>query len=305
MKYYFKVALLTLVVSVVAAELVGPRFGLQGYVIPWLEDRFAPQATTQPVSDVATLELATESAGTARVSDATSEAQALDRCVAAIKSIALHPEFTQVPDIRARTDRGVYIFGWNKTFPARTLNSAGRDVGMLATCHIERATGVILRLSVNGRALVTQPTRPADLRGSWSVQRQVSRVDNSTNVTLSLAAGQTVSMNGQRARPELILHCGENRTIAYLRVGVPVGAGTLRVRSQIGGEQSEARWSISGNRMDVRPDGRFIALIRSLMRSGDALFTLIPVQGDAVAIPFDLAGLPSAVFPLQEACHWK
>lgn len=307
MKYYLKVALLTLIISVVAAELVGPQFGLRGYITPFVNQMIEGEAKTSAMpGEVASLELTNEEPPPpSAAKKLVSAAQALDICVASIKQVSLHSEFTQVPAVAGDTEDGVHKMVWGKKSPARTMNADGADVAILATCHVSAESGHIILLSINGRSLVNSPTGSANLIGGWTVERNVSDVDNSTNVTVTAVAQNVTTIDGASSKPELILHCGEDKTIVYVGVGLPVGAGTIPVTSEIGDDKSQSRWSISTDRKNIFPDGRYISLTRQLMAAEQAKFSMSPQGGDEISFQFDLRGLPAAVFPLQEACHWK
>ena len=304
MNYYLKVALITLVISVVVAEAAGPQLGFRGYIVPFVNSLLS--GDTSPSAEIATLELTTEEpAPKISKTQGISSSQAMETCVTAVKQVTLHPDFTQVPAISAQEQGRQFQIVWDKISPVRTMNADGQEVSLLATCHVDAATGGIALFSINGRSLVSSLDASTGLTGNWKVERNVSEVDNSTNVTVRATAVSSIDIAGETATPQLVLHCGEDKTIVYIGMGGSVGAGTIMVDSRIGNEESRSRWSISTDRRNIFPDGQYIGLIRQLLNATEAGFSLSPNGGDPVEARFDLKGLAAAVFPLQEACHWK
>lgn len=303
MNYYIKVALITLLISVAVAETAGPMFGVRGYIVPFVSGFFGDDSTAD--NSVASLELTSEKPKPKKAKAAKfSASQALDVCVSAIKQVSLHPDFTQVPAVSPVLENRQFKMVWDKKSPARTMNADGADIGLLATCHVDQSTGDIALFSINGRSLVNAAGE-GGLTGGWKVERAVSEVDNSTNVTVTATAADAVTVDGESATPQLVLHCGEDKTIVYIGMGVPVGTGTIMVDAGIGDDSDSSRWSISTDRRNIFPDGQYIGLIRQMMASPQATFSLAPGGGETIEARFDLRGLAAAVFPLQEACHWK
>ncbi|MCB1756156.1 MAG: hypothetical protein KDJ38_11570 [Gammaproteobacteria bacterium] len=309
MNHYLKVALLTLVFSVAFAEILGPLFGLRGYIGPTIMSLLggsAPSGQTTDEAHVASLELTDEQNGDqALAQEPVGVDMALDSCIAAIKSVSLHPDFTQLPTVKAEEDDDIFKFVWNKNAPARTMNADGAEISLLATCQVKKANGYINFLSINGKSLVDVAAGRAALLGNWRLERKVSEVDNSTNVTVTTKAIAPVNIQGKQVNPQLVLHCGEDKTVSYIDMGTEVGAGTLRVTTVLQNDESSSRWNIGSDRQSVFPDGQYIGLIKLMLEAPDLKVQMAPNGGDTVEIQFDLEGLPAAISPLQEACHWK
>ncbi len=308
MKYYLKVALLTLVVSIAAAELLGPKIGLTPYIGPRIKSLLQQETGTESSGQpsVQTLRLTEEeTAQTEPPRETVKPEAALDTCIAAVKFVSLHPEFTQIPGISLNEDKSLFKAVWGKNAPARTMNADGKEVNLQVNCHVNKQNGRISLLTINEKTLISDPAGSPSVGGDWKVERAVSDIDNSTNVSVTAQSEAQYQIGGQAVNPELVLHCGEDKTVALINADAEVGAGTIMVSMFIDDDETRSRWNIAADRKNIFPDNQYIGMIRLLMKAKTVKFRFAPNGAEPVEFEFDLTGLSAAVYPLQQACHWS
>ncbi len=309
MKYYLKVALITLAVSVGVAEIFSPWLGLNGFIAPMIEDVLEQKKIiTLDKGEIAKLELTSEKDKKSPLPGKEIGIDlALDACVSAIKQLSLFPEFTQIPAIKPRISGIDFQFKWDNKIAIRTLNTQGAEVGLPAVCKVNKNNGLISELHIDKRQLVSGTSvDQKKITGDWKIERSVSSIDNSTNVVVSGYAAAPAIIGDRSVRPEIVLQCSENKTILYIGIGEEVGAGTINTSVSLGGgKEQRSRWNISADRKNIFPEGQYIGLIRSMLKAPDMLVGFSPSGEVSLKFRFKLAGLQAAVYPLQEACHWK
>lgn len=315
MTYYVKLALITLVVSVAAAEIFGPLVGMRGYIGPAImslfdgddsgQDSDANVAATQidqtPVANNDTTE---EGQVVALSATPISSDDALDLCVKALKSVSLHPEFAQIPVVNPALKNSVFTFNWPKATPARMMNSSGKEQNIVASCRIGE-DGRFRAVQLNKHEIFSKTNGRASIIGAWRINRVISKTDRSTNVTVSTRAKKPVVINGVELTPTLVLHCGENKTVSYVKLGSNIGEGRLSVKSTADNAEKTTRWSISADGKNIYQGSKYITLLRQLAAASNYTLEFSPSGQSAVSVSFSLDGLKAAINPLQEACHWR
>lgn len=308
--YYLKVALITLVVTVGFAEFFGPRLGFQSYLFPLLEPYLGtpaviPQRETTP-SGVATLELTSEKdkkPASASV-EATAE-QAYEICYSNIKAISLFPEFTRIPEVKPDEKEKQYRFFWSKANSIRTLNTKGAEIALAAECHVQRANGFVSLFSIDKRVLA-QGLASDNVLGNWAVQRTVSNIDRSTNVSVSINAATEILIGNQSVTPVLDIQCNENKTTFQVKANTVIGSGNVNVNLDLDGRDSiNSRWVFTDDQLAITPTGQYIGTLQLLMKAGMMNVSFQTIDEQIITIPFRVNQLPAAIFPLQQACHWK
>ncbi|MDO6460839.1 type VI secretion system-associated protein TagO [Granulosicoccaceae sp. 1_MG-2023] len=317
-KHMLKVAVLTLAVSVLLLETLGPLIGIRGYVGPLLMEQIArfrdADTDTQRGSALPPLagsDTPVQAAPPAAVPElpatlrpGSPEAVAMESCVTAISAVSLHPQFNRVPFVGPRHDGDNIIYVWDADAPLVAMAVDGSEVSRNVYCEVLPG-GAVSRLDIDGRTLAVDPQGRREITNGWQVYRAVSGIDGSTNVTVvgkalhALSDGTTV--------PELILRCGEDKTVAHLNAAVPLGepGSTVQVTTVVDGRESRAGWRVAEDGRNLFASGHAIAFIRSLMRAGTFSLRFADAQGQEQESPFDPNGVTAAVAPLQEACHWQ
>jgi len=142
-------------------------------------------------------------------------------------------------------------------------------------------------------------------RGQWEVSAATSPLDNSQNVFLSLAANETITGLGGRARPTLIIRCKEGKTDAAVSWDVYLGLDTTTVLTRIDSARATTSlWDISTNNKATfhqRPK----QFLRELSGHQVLLAEVVPYGENPAMVTFAIAGVDEAAKPLREACHLK
>ncbi len=311
MKYYVKLSLITLLVSVAAAEIFGPLVGMRGYIGPAVMSLFS--GGDESTENTVQLELANSDSNTsANTGSLTTPAaaklmsadDAQDSCVSALKSVSLYPEFAQLPLVSPEASNGIYTFDWTDAIPISVLGASGKEQNQTATCRIGE-DGRFRTLIVAGREIYSNAVGSGSVVGGWRIDRAISKADRSTNVTVSTKSTTPVVINGEELSPTLVLHCGENKTVSYVKLGTEVGSGKVTATSTVDGVETQLAWSISADGKNIYQGSRYITLLRRLAASSSYTLSFAPQGQKVVTLDFNLDGLKAAIFPLQEACHWR
>ena len=148
---------------------------------------------------------------------------------------------------------------------------------------------------------------PRKSRGKWQVQKEISPLDDSTNVYLSIRANNSVKGWLDQYTPTLQIRCKENTTEAYVAVGMSI-ANTLYDTAKITlrfdkTKAFDIQMSESTNGEAVffqKP----IQMIKRMMKHDRLLFQFTPFNSSPAITTFDLIGLGETIKPLRENCNW-
>jgi len=168
--------------------------------------------------------------------------------------------------------------------------------------------------SVAPEPAVTPP--PAGTTGDWHVETSISKIDDSTNVTLSVEAiDASPGRFGQPIRPTLMILCAEKKT---------------KLAIYFGGEFMTTEWSGFTYRIDKQPaktkgfsfladdahkflmlggilpslEDDPISFTKQLFGHERLLIRASPYDESAITAEFKISALAEAIKPLRQACHW-
>lgn len=142
-------------------------------------------------------------------------------------------------------------------------------------------------------------------KGKWVVSKETSVIDDSKKVTLLLDAEDTISGAYKSHTPTMILRCSENKTNAYIVMGVFLGSSRIKVLTRLDKNKATTkRWSISTDHKALFAPGGNVGYIKSLIKHDKLLVQVTPYGANPVMTTFDLRGLNEAITPLRKACHW-
>lgn len=305
-KHMSKVALLTLAASVLLLETIGPQFGIHGFVGPlvtqWLEEQQVTGSAARNTDVVRTQPTQVEEIP-ATIKPGSPEAVAMEGCAAAINAVSLHPQFNRIPFVAPVRQAQNIVYEWTAENPLVAMAVDGSEVQRAVYCEV-LSTGEITQLIFDGRTLANDGQGRSSITKDWQVIRAVSRIDGSTNV--SVVGHSLHPLSDGETLPQLYLHCGEDKTVAYLQAGVPLGAPQSQLAMTVvaDGQESVSQWSVSEDGLNAFATGQYIPFIRELMRADIFLLRYTDAQGQVQESPFDPHGVTAAVAPLQEACHW-
>jgi type VI secretion system protein VasI len=143
----------------------------------------------------------------------------------------------------------------------------------------------------------------------WQIEKEISRIDDSTNVHVSLRADSAISgWPSKTYTPFLIFRCKEGKTEAFINTGlspqIEYGSDGATVTLRFDKEKAkkyQTSKSTDGEALFFRQS---ISLIKKTLQHSTLLFEFIPFNSSPVMTTFDLHGLPEAVKPLKETCKW-
>jgi len=158
--------------------------------------------------------------------------------------------------------------------------------------------------------MLQAPTTGRSATGRWVVKTDVSRMDDSKTVTLSLRASNPVSgWPNKTVTPTLVLRCKEGDVVAYVVTGMApnVEAGNLDGATvMMRFDREPAREMNSGQSTDK--ESLFLRdpkdLILEMEKRDTLLFRFTPFNSPPQETSFALFGLAAAVRPLKDACGW-
>ncbi len=142
-------------------------------------------------------------------------------------------------------------------------------------------------------------------KGKWLVSEETSAIDDSKKVTILLEAENSIRGSFRSHTPTMILRCSENKTNAYINMGVFLGSSNIKVLSRLDKKKaSKKSWSMSTDNKAIFAPGSNVGYIKTLMKHDKLLIQLTPYGASPVMTTFDLKGLKEAITPLRKACNW-
>ncbi|MFZ2869635.1 type VI secretion system-associated protein TagO [Zavarzinia sp.] len=147
--------------------------------------------------------------------------------------------------------------------------------------------------------------------GHWRVVTEVSPIDDSRNVYLSVASDAEIADRfGRPVRPALHLACRENVTSLWLNFGglfmadiQGFGDVTVRVDAERA-RRISMRASTDHEALGLWTGGQAVPFIQGLFGRENLFVRAVPFSSGAVDLTFAIGGLAEAVKPLATACHW-
>ncbi|HDK6380009.1 type VI secretion system-associated protein TagO [Klebsiella michiganensis] len=148
---------------------------------------------------------------------------------------------------------------------------------------------------------------PAPNPGKWLTHITTSPVDDSKNVVLMLPSNDSIKTPyGETVTPTIFVACREKKTEVFINWDVYLGLDETSMLYRLDKQKAvERSWSISTDTKAVFYSGRDIDFVKALMKADKMFARITPYNESPVSVTFDLAGLNSALKPLQQACGWK
>lgn len=146
----------------------------------------------------------------------------------------------------------------------------------------------------------------------WTVQTEVSRLTDKTDVFLLLDSDQSIpAMFGGVGQPAtLFIRCQDNTTALTIWFGdkfIASSGGFDRVTYRIDKKSAVSdRWdeSTDNKHMGLWSGGQSIPLIKSLFGAENFLVQATPFNDNPLTLDFKVGGLETAIAPLRNACGW-
>lgn len=195
------------------------------------------------------------------------------------------------------------------TVPSAAHADANTDI---ARCAAE--SNSVKRLecfdSMSNRLGLASPKRSTATVSKWLVNKEISPIDDSTNVILSLRADSSISGWPRKTyTPLLILRCKEKETEAYIATGMPpqveYGTDGATVTLRFDRETAKKYQTFKSTDGEALFFSESVRLIKKMLGHTTLLFEFVPFNSAPAMTTFDLRGLADAVKPLKEACKWE
>jgi type VI secretion system protein VasI len=182
----------------------------------------------------------------------------------------------------------------------------------IARCSAQ--TNSIQRLdcfdTLSKRLGLSSPATTTSKLSKWNVRKEVSKIDDSTNVTISLDAESDISgWPTIKHTPSLVLRCKEKKTEAYIVTGMAsqpelgnYNKATITLRFDK--EPAKKYQTSESTDKEALFLGQATGLIKKMMQHSIMLFEFVPFNSSPVLTTFDIQGLAEAVKPLREVCKW-
>lgn len=140
--------------------------------------------------------------------------------------------------------------------------------------------------------------------GEWKVSEDISKIDDSRIVYLSVPADEPFVTGYKRGHPTLWLRCAENRTTMFITYGVFLTVGEIDVLLRVDKEKAfRQTWDASTDNKAVFARKPIREAKRLLGRS-TLLVQITPHGENPVTSTFPIAGLDKSITPLRKQCGW-
>lgn len=182
----------------------------------------------------------------------------------------------------------------------------------IARCSAQ--TNSIQRLdcfdTLSKRLGLSAPATTTSKVSKWSVRKDVSKIDDSTNVNLTLEADSVISgWPNTDVTPKLILRCKEKKTEVLVITGMAsqpelgnYNGATVTLRFDK--EPAKKYQTTESTDKEALFFGNATTLIKKMLQHSTMLFQFVPFNSSPQMTNFDLQGLAEALKPLREVCKW-
>lgn len=147
-------------------------------------------------------------------------------------------------------------------------------------------------------------------RNAWSTSIEKSKIDDSSEVHLSVRTTEAIHVRYHDHHPVLWLRCMENRTSAFLHFDemfMADNGGYGEVTFRIDDQKAFTRRmgeSTDHNALGFWSGGSAIPFIKTLYGGKKLLVRATPYSESAITFELDISGTETAVAPLRKACGW-
>jgi len=192
------------------------------------------------------------------------------------------------------------------------LESCGNDIFQVASIEGTVSLTELLKLIKSTKTSLDESekslpkansTKASSPVWTWLVIEDKSKIDDSTNVTMSLLANEEVySTFGSTNRPTLVIRCKENTTEAYVITGTMLDSDDVLIR--LDDEKAfplKMSKSTSGKALFFPS---VITNIKKFWNYHTMVFRFTPYQTGPSTVTFNISGLKNEISPLRRACHW-
>ena len=190
--------------------------------------------------------------------------------------------------------------------------SANADINAeIAKCTSEK--NGVKRLEcfdlLSNKLNVSQPKISTTTVSKWRVDKETSKIDDSSNIFLMLNAESSISgWLNKTHTPELTIRCKEHKTEVYIETGMSssVEYGTDGATVILRFDKEKAKSYNTGKSTDGEAlfFSQSVGLIKQMLSHSTMLFQFTPFNSSPVMTTFDLSGISEVIKPLRETCKW-
>jgi type VI secretion system protein VasI len=155
----------------------------------------------------------------------------------------------------------------------------------------------------------SKPAAPAKPQtagtGKWQVEEFISKLDDSTNVVVTVSALEPFRDTYESYLAALSVACREGETNVWINFQTTMTGGQLVYRvDRNPARRLEVRHSTDYKALGVWEHGDAIAFAEQLLTADLLLVRAIPYGEEPVDTEFPVSGLAEAIKPLRKACNW-
>ncbi len=157
---------------------------------------------------------------------------------------------------------------------------------------------------------VAAPKVDTERQGDWKVTSETSKIDDSTNVFLTVDSDNSFPDRLSREkRATFYVVCREKSTDMFVYMGgmflsdiSGFGEVTYRVDKN---KAKKINLTVSTNNEALGLwRGSAVRFLKEVMNGRKLLLEVTPYNESSIAAEFNIAGMPEAIKPLRKACSW-
>lgn len=201
----------------------------------------------------------------------------------------------EIPEVKMK------CFELEAVFAERLAKSQGWDIEKLKAAITQNDKSNSVQESE------TSPTKPET---KWNVRTEISAIDDSTNVFLSIDSDEHIRARFGRSGPmRLFIQCRENTTLLYIYFNghfmsdYSNGAVTYRLDTDkaLGKRMQESN---DNEALGLWSGAQSIPFIKAMFGHDKLLIRATPHSESALTATFSITGLEAEIEPLRKACNW-
>ena len=146
-------------------------------------------------------------------------------------------------------------------------------------------------------------------KSKWVIIEDVSPIDDSKTVRLSLKSDSPIKSDFSQVIPTLNIQCKERETDFYINFNIFLSTHDIKPITRIDSDKAVngVEWSISTDYKALFYPGsqkKINEFIKTLKDKKKFFIQVTPFSKGSVNTTFDLTGLDEAIKPVREACNW-
>lgn len=146
-------------------------------------------------------------------------------------------------------------------------------------------------------------------KSKWVITEEVSPIDDSKTVMLSLKSDSPIKSDFSQVIPTLNIQCKERETDFYINFNIFLSTHDIKPITRIDSDKAVngVEWYISTDYKALFYPGsqkKINEFIKTLIDKKKFFIQVTPFSKGSVNTTFDLTGLDEAIKPVREACNW-